>query len=103
MREHQRFGAAIAARCEQFESAAAVRVGMALTIKQAHGGKEGGRRVIYLLFACCRVAGNGKISVDFKNMPRGVTGTAEGEGLFKTTEITRQTAREGPSAGEVIE
>jgi hypothetical protein len=49
------------------------------------------------------VAGNGKISVDLKNMPRGVTGTAEGEGLFKTTEITRQTAREGPSAGEVIE
>jgi hypothetical protein len=50
------------------------------------------------------VTGNGKISVDLKNMPRGVRTTAEGEGLFKTTEITRQTqmepAREGPSVGE---
>jgi hypothetical protein len=35
------------------------------------------------------VSGTGKLSVDFKNMPRGVVATAEGEGLFKKTEVRR--------------
>jgi hypothetical protein len=50
------------------------------------------------------VNGTGKISVDFKNMPKGVRGDAEGEGLFKKTEVARQTAMEpakdGPNVGE---
>jgi hypothetical protein len=50
------------------------------------------------------VTGNGKISLDFTNVPRGVRTTAEGEGLFKKTEISRQvqmeSAREGPAVGE---
>jgi hypothetical protein len=37
-------------------------------------------------------------------MPRGVSASAEGDGLFKQTEINRQVqmepAREGPSVGE---
>jgi hypothetical protein len=49
------------------------------------------------------VNGTGKISVDFTKVPRGVRTTAEG-GLFKTTEITRQTqmkaAEEGPNVEE---
>jgi hypothetical protein len=46
------------------------------------------------------VTDNGKISVNLKNVPRGVRTTTEGEGLFKSTEVTRQVqmeaAREGP-------
>jgi hypothetical protein len=45
------------------------------------------------------VNGTGKIAVDFKNMPRGVTSKAEGEGLFKKTEVTRQTQMQ-PAEGE---
>ena len=48
-----------------------------------------------------RVRGEGKISVDVK-APRGTKVKAEGGGLFKKTEVTRQSqkepAREGPSA-----
>jgi hypothetical protein len=50
------------------------------------------------------VTGNGKISVDLKNAPKGVKITAEGEGLFKSTEVTRYSAMTeadiGPGAGE---
>jgi hypothetical protein len=50
------------------------------------------------------VNGTGKISVDFTKVPRRVRTTAEGDGLFKTTEITRQTqmkaAEEGPNVEE---
>lgn len=45
------------------------------------------------------VNGTGKISVDFQNMPRGVTGKAEGDGLFRRTEITRQVQMEPAVAG----
>jgi hypothetical protein len=33
-----------------------------------------------------QVDGSGKILVDFQNMPRGVTGQAQGEGLFRKTQ-----------------
>jgi hypothetical protein len=39
------------------------------------------------------VNGTGKILVDFKNVPNGVRTSAEGEGLFKSTEITRHRCR----------
>jgi hypothetical protein len=45
------------------------------------------------------VNGKGKIDVDFKNMPRGVIATAEDEGLFKKTEINRQTQMEPAAVG----
>lgn len=36
------------------------------------------------------VNGKGKIEVDFKNMPTGVSGKAEGSGLFKDTSVSTQ-------------
>jgi hypothetical protein len=50
------------------------------------------------------VNGTGKIEVDFKNVPKGVRTRAEGEGLFKSTEVSRYSAMTeadvGPGAGE---
>jgi hypothetical protein len=47
---------------------------------------------------------SGRFNVCGPDVPRGVRTTAEGEGLFKQTQITRQTqmelAQEGPSVGE---
>jgi hypothetical protein len=45
------------------------------------------------------VDGKGKIDVDFKNMLRGVVATAEAEGLFKQTEIRRQTQMQPAAQG----
>jgi hypothetical protein len=47
---------------------------------------------------------SGRFNVCGPNVPRGVRTSAEGDGLFKKTEITRQTqmqpAEEGLSVGE---
>jgi hypothetical protein len=48
------------------------------------------------------VNGTGQINVDFKNMPRGVTGQAEGGGLFRKTEISRHVQMEPAASGPVV-
>jgi hypothetical protein len=47
--------------------------------------------------ATVNVTGNGKL--DFTNVPKGVRTTAESSGLFKKTEINRQTQMEPAAQG----
>jgi hypothetical protein len=46
------------------------------------------------------VNGKGKIEVDFKNMPDGVSGRAEGGGLLKDTSVSTQRLMSTASRGE---
>ena len=68
---------------------------------------KGGRELDRAAGKGVRVHGTGRVEVDFKNMPDGVSGKAQGEGLFKDTAVTTQKqmapASKGSSASANME